>query len=88
MSDKTTGMILLIGSIVGIIVYAYGLWFFAIPVLQITAFIAVATLLGLIGWIGYSIATASSPPPLPETNEDLSNIDDKSEGKEVDKDES
>ena len=67
MNDKTTGGLLLAASIGILLLYSYALFFagssIAILVLQITAFVGVAAILGLVGWIGYSIATTAPPPP-------------------------
>jgi predicted DNA-binding transcriptional regulator len=52
----------LIVSIAGIIVYAWLLFFInALLVLQISAFIAIVAILGILAWIGYTMAT--TPPP-------------------------
>ena len=81
MNDKTTGTLLLVGSIGILAIYSYALFFagssIAILVLQITAFVVVAGILGLVGWIGYSIATTAPPPhqepevELGKTKEDI-----------------
>ncbi len=69
MNDRITGSLLLAAAIGILLVYSYALFFagssIAILVLQITAFVVVAGILGLVGWIGYSIAT-TAPPPTPE----------------------
>ena len=58
--DQLIGLAILLGSIIGIIVYASLLFFNVALILQITAFVAVAGILGIIGWIGYTLAT--TPP--------------------------
>ena len=65
-SDKNIGFLLLAIGVVGILVYGW-LIFVAAPLLmlQITAFVAVAAVLGIIAWIGYTMAT--TPPPEPVT---------------------
>ena len=67
MNDRITGGLLLAAAIGILLVYSYALFFagssIAILVLQITAFVGVAVILGLVGWIGYSIATTAPPPP-------------------------
>lgn len=65
-SDKNIGFLLLAIGAVGILVYGW-LIFVAAPLLmlQITAFLAVAAVLGIVGWIGYTMAT--TPPPEPVT---------------------
>ena len=65
-SDKNIGFLLLAIGAVGILVYGW-LIFVAAPLLmlQVTAFLAVAAVLGIIAWIGYTMAT--TPPPEPVT---------------------
>ncbi len=67
MNDRITGSLLLAAAIGILLVYSYALFFagsfIAILVLQITALVGVAAILGLVGWIGYSIATTAPPPP-------------------------
>jgi len=61
--DQGIGAVLLVASMIGVIVYAWLLFAYAIVVLQITAFIAVAAILVIAGWIGWTMAT--TPPPVP-----------------------
>lgn len=65
-NDRAVGGAILVGSILGIIIYGGLLWFFWQAVLEITAFLAVALLLGILAWIGYTMAT--TPPPEPITD--------------------
>ncbi len=71
MEDRTTGWILLLGSILGILVYFYLL--FLSPwcdlTIKVSAFLAVGVLLLIIAWIGYTLAT--TPPPMPMEDFDL-----------------
>jgi predicted DNA-binding transcriptional regulator len=62
--DQGIGAVLLVASIVGIVVYAWLLFAYAIVILQITAFIAVAAVLVIAGWIGWTMATTPPPAPL------------------------
>ena len=65
MNDKTTGWIILIGSLLGIVIYFYLL--FLSPwcwlTIQVSAILAVGGVLLIIAWIGYTLA--STPPPMP-----------------------
>jgi len=61
--DQGIGAIVLVGSVVGIVLYAWLIYAFTILLLQITAFIAVAGMLGIAAWIGWTMAT--TPPPAP-----------------------
>jgi predicted DNA-binding transcriptional regulator len=62
--DQGIGAAILVASIIGVIVYAWLLFTYAIVVLQITAFIAVAAILVIAGWIGWTMATTPPPAPL------------------------
>ena len=62
--DQGIGAVLLVASIVGVLVYAWLLFTYAIVVLQITAFIAVAAMLVIAAWIGWTMATTPPPAPL------------------------
>jgi predicted DNA-binding transcriptional regulator len=61
--DQGIGAVILVASIAGIIVYAWLLFTYPIVILQITAFVAVAAVLVIAGWIGWTMAT--TPPPAP-----------------------
>ena len=65
MDDKVLGYGLLFGSLLGIICYFYLIFLspWTMLVIQISAFLAVAAMLAVIAWIGYTLAT--TPPPLP-----------------------
>jgi len=65
-NDKTVGSAILVGSVVGIIVYGLLLYYWPLLVLEITAFVAVAVILAILAWIGYTMAT--TPPPEPITD--------------------
>ena len=64
-SDKGTGTLLLIIGLAGILIYSWLLFLYNASmttlILQITAFLAVAMILVIIAWIGYTMAT--TPPP-------------------------
>jgi predicted DNA-binding transcriptional regulator len=64
-SDQSLGALLLIGAVVGIGLY-FWLVFFVAPllVLQFTGFIAIAGILAIVAWIGYTMATTPPPEPL------------------------
>jgi predicted DNA-binding transcriptional regulator len=59
--DQAAGVAILVGSVAGIIVYAWLLCSFTIIMLQLTAFLAVAAVLVILAWIGWTMATT---PPL------------------------
>ncbi len=60
-------------AVIGILVYAWILFFtdWALILLQITAFIAVAGVLGILAWIGYTLATTPPPKPIEEIEKEL-----------------
>lgn len=61
--DQAIGWAVLAASVAVIIVYGWLLYAFPMLVLQVTAFIAVAAILGVLAWIGWIMAT--TPPPTP-----------------------
>ncbi len=67
--DRAIGSALVVGAIVGVLVYGFLLFYFgadskvALYTLEITAFVAVLGILAILGWIGYVMAT--TPPPVP-----------------------
>ena len=62
--DQGIGAVILVASIIGVVVYAWSLYAYAIVVLQITAFVAVASILVILAWIGWTMATTPPPAPL------------------------
>jgi predicted DNA-binding transcriptional regulator len=62
--DQGIGALILVASIIGVIVYAWLLFTYPIVVLQITAFVAVAAVLVILAWIGWTMATTPPPAPL------------------------
>ena len=65
-NDRTVGGGIFAGSVLGILVYAALLYYSPLFILEITALLAVALLLGILAWIGYTMAT--TPPPEPMTD--------------------
>lgn len=66
-------MLLVIVGILGILIYGWLVFFtswWAI-VLQITAFVAIAAVLAIIAWIGYTLATTPPPKPVEEIEKEL-----------------
>ncbi len=64
-NDRTIGWGIFIGSILGIIIYGLLMYYFPGPVLEVTAFVAIAVILAILAWIGWTMA--STPPPEPIT---------------------
>lgn len=67
MSDKALGLLLLIGSVVGIVLYGWLVFLspWSFLVIQVTAFAGIALLLGILAWIGYTLASTPPPEPIP-----------------------
>lgn len=64
--DKAIGAALVVGAVLGVIIYGFLMFYnggIALLVLKITAFVAVLAILAILGWIGYVMAT--TPPPVP-----------------------
>ncbi len=71
--DQIIGSALLVVSIIVIIVYGYILFAtrFSIALLKITGMVAVAAVFGILGWIGYTLATTPPPKPIEEIEKEL-----------------
>ncbi|MEM3688048.1 hypothetical protein [Saccharolobus sp.] len=82
--DRVVGTLLFTVSILIILVYAWILFFtqWAMLVIQITLMIAVAGVLGILAWIGYTLATTPPPKPIEEIEKELEQESKQSESKE------
>ncbi len=71
--DQVVGAGVFAGSILGILAYAYLLFMapYSELVLKLTAFVAVAAVLAILAWIGYTLATTPPPPPLEEIEKEM-----------------
>ncbi|MCD6563969.1 MAG: transcriptional regulator [Thermoproteales archaeon] len=73
--DQLVGGLLAIGSVLGILIYGYLLFFggswLSMFVLKLTGFVAVAGVLGILAWIGYTLATTPPPKPIEEIEKEL-----------------
>jgi len=74
LNDKVLGYIILIGSLVGIVCYFYLVFLspWALLVVQISVFLAVAAILAIMTWIGYTLATTPPPEPMEDLAEESS----------------
>lgn len=80
-NDRVLGGGILIGSIAGLAIY-FWLLFMSPPgwsglTIQISAFAAVAMMLLIMAWIGYTLAT--TPPPMPIEDFDFESIEEEEE---------
>jgi len=72
-NDKIIGGLILTFSMLGIILYGWVVFFteYAIFALQVTAFIAVAGVLAILAWIGYTLAATPPPKPVEELEKEF-----------------
>lgn len=61
----------MVGSLAGIVIYGWLLLNYTIPILMLTAFVAVAGVLGILAWIGYTLATTPPPKPIEEIEKEI-----------------
>lgn len=71
--DQVIGAVLLVGGVLGIIAYGYLVFLteWALAVLKLTGFVAVAGVLGILAWIGYTLATTPPPKPIEEIEKEI-----------------
>jgi len=71
--DQVIGALILAASVIGIIIYGWILFFteWTLLLLQITGFVAVVAVLGILAWIGYTLATTPPPKPIEEIEKEL-----------------
>ena len=72
-NDKTIGAIMALGSIAGIAIYFWLLFVseWCMLTVKVSAFLAVAAVLLIVAWIGYTLYT--TPPPMPFEDLDFDN---------------
>ena len=70
-NDRILGGAILLVSIAGVVIYFWLLFMssWAWLTIQVSAFLAVAMMLLIIAWIGYTLAT--TPPPIPYVDIDV-----------------
>jgi len=66
MNDRLMGVLVLLASLAGVVVYFYLVFLapWAWLVIQVSAFLAVAAVLAIVAWIGYTLATTPPPEPI------------------------
>jgi len=73
--DRLVGAFLVLASLVVCIAYAYVLFLtnerLALLFLKLTGLIAVWGVFGILGWIGYTLATTPPPKPIEELGKEL-----------------
>ena len=81
--DQALGAGILLGSLLGGVLYFYLIFLspWEVLTLQLTAFLAVAAVLVIMAWIGYTLATTPPPMPIEDFTESLEEEDEKEEEK-------
>jgi len=71
--DKVVGVGLMAVGVVGILAYGWLVFFspWHTLILQLTAFVAVAAVLGILAWVGYALATTPPPKPIEEIEKEV-----------------
>jgi len=73
MDDRVLGAAILLGSLLGVACYFWLVFLspWAWLAIQVSAFFAVAAVLVIVAWIGYTLATTPPPEPLEGFSEDF-----------------
>jgi len=74
-TDQILGAVIMIISILAIIVYGYLIFMYPLIVLQITVFLVIAVILGILAWIGYTLLITPAPKPVEEKSESNKQIE-------------
>ena len=71
--DRVVGSLILVVSVAVILVYGYLVFFteYWKLLLQLTGFIAIAGVFGILAWIGYTLATTPPPKSIEEIEKEL-----------------
>jgi predicted DNA-binding transcriptional regulator len=82
--DQSIGALILVVCILGIIIYGYLVFFSSwnLIVLQLTGFVAIAGILGIGAWIGWTMATTPPPVPIEELEKEEDEITEEKKEKE------
>lgn len=71
--DQAIGAALLVASLAVIVAYGWLVFFspWTTLVIQLTAFLAIAGVFGILAWIGYTLATTPPPKPIEEIEKEI-----------------
>jgi predicted DNA-binding transcriptional regulator len=71
--DRAIGVGLVAVGVIGILLYGWLVFFspWRIFMLQLTASMAVAAVLGILAWVGYALATTPPPKPIEEIEKEV-----------------
>jgi predicted DNA-binding transcriptional regulator len=71
--NRAIGVGLMAVGVIGILLYGWLVFFspWQVFILQLTAFVAVAAVLGILAWVGYALATTPPPKPIEEIEKEV-----------------
>ena len=77
MDDRVLGAGILLGSLLGMAIYFWLVFLspWAWLIVQLSAFLAVAAVLVILAWIGYTLASTPPPEPLEGFGEDIESVE-------------
>lgn len=83
-NDQALGATILLGSIAGVVIYFYLVFLstWSWITIQISAFLAVAAVLLIVAWIGYTLATTPPPMPIEDLDLDFDKLEEEAESEE------
>jgi len=71
--NRAIGVGLMAVGVIGILLYGWLMFFspWQVFILQLTAFVAVAAVFGILAWVGYALATTPPPKPIEEIEKEV-----------------
>ena len=71
--DQLIGLLLLVVGVFGILLYGWLVFLtqWSMIVLQLTGFVAVAAILAIVSWIGYTMVTTLPPKPIEDIENEI-----------------
>jgi predicted DNA-binding transcriptional regulator len=74
--NRAIGIGLMAEGVIGILLYGWLVFFspWQVLILQLTAFVAVAAVLGILAWVGYALATTPPPKPIEEIEKEAQKV--------------
>jgi predicted DNA-binding transcriptional regulator len=71
--DRAIGVGLVAVGAIGILLYGWLVFFspWQVLILQLTAFVAVAAVFGILAWVGYALITTPPPKPIEEIEKEV-----------------
>jgi predicted DNA-binding transcriptional regulator len=71
--NRAIGVGLMAAGVIGILLYGWLVFFspWQVLILQLTAFMAVAAVFGVLAWVGYALSTTPPPKPIEEIEKEV-----------------